>query len=234
MPRQLVHFRAYPPNPQVLWDVVSRLFTPMEEFLMRRTLVVLGALAVLATALLAGPATGLAATAKTKTLYSCVDRKTGALRIVTKTKKCTKAERKLTWVSTTGGATTPSSTTGPKGATGAPGPAGPAAPPARRARQARRARRARQAQGRAGPRGFSRHPGPGRSDRTGRRRPGPDRRTGRAGRSRPGRPAGPDRPAARRAIRARPVTRRDRPAGRAGNSGRRRRDRRAGRAGHPG
>ena len=82
---------------------------------MRRTLVVLGALAVLATALLAGPAIGSAATAKvkTKTLYSCVNRKTGALRIVAKTKKCTPAERKLTWVSTTGGSTTPASTAGP-------------------------------------------------------------------------------------------------------------------------
>ena len=65
---------------------------------MRRTLVVLGALAVLAAALLVGPATGSAATAKVKTttLYSCVDKKTGLLRIVSKTKKCTAAERKLT------------------------------------------------------------------------------------------------------------------------------------------
>ena len=87
---------------------------------MRRIPALLALTSLLAVGLLAVPANGMAA-AKTTTIYSCVNNKTGALRIVKKkTTKCKKTEKKLSWTSVSG------STTGPSGAVGPQGPAGPA------------------------------------------------------------------------------------------------------------
>lgn len=51
---------------------------------------------VLAPLVLAAP-THAAVVAPAKTLYACQKKKTGALRIVKKSKKCKKSEKKISW-----------------------------------------------------------------------------------------------------------------------------------------
>ena len=75
---------------------------------------------VLAPLVLAAP-THAAVVAPAKTLYACQKKKTGALRIVKKSKKCKKSEKKISW-----------NTKGPKGDKGDignPGAPGPGATP---------------------------------------------------------------------------------------------------------
>ena len=93
---------------------------------MRRTLSLLALTSLLAVGLLAVPASGIAAT-KTTTIYSCVNKKTGALRIVkSKSTKCKKGEKKLSWTSVTGTPTAPAGAVGPQGPAGPAGAQGPA------------------------------------------------------------------------------------------------------------
>jgi len=79
---------------------------------------------VIAVALLAlgiATAASLAAVGGSSTIYACVKRKGGAVRIVARTSRCKKSERKLSW-NTTG----PAGASGPRGRTGSRGPSGAA------------------------------------------------------------------------------------------------------------
>ena len=58
------------------------------------------------------------------TLYACAARKKGSLRLVGKTTKCAKSERKVSWLSSSG----PQGPAGPAGPAGELGPAGPEGP----------------------------------------------------------------------------------------------------------
>lgn len=72
---------------------------------------------------LAAPTQAIAPSAAT-TIYACQKKKSGALRVVKKSKKCKKSEKKISW-NTAG----PKGDKGDKGDTGAPGAPGPGATP---------------------------------------------------------------------------------------------------------
>ena len=90
-----------------------------------RKFLALAALVAASGCVLAG---GVAAnTAATGKIYACVAKKSGALRVVSKTTPCRTGERKISW--TSAGARGAAGTPGPPGARGPTGLRGPTGPP---------------------------------------------------------------------------------------------------------